>query len=216
MMKKDALSDLISGYPAAAVPPDSYQKKIVHEGGGCPLEATFSREQIERRVSFFRELNERRKLLAPEREVDPATAAIPDKELVEYRLALYGWEHTTTVRVYMRETVTKIAAQLFHPPYSVSVDNVNHLLANGEKDRDHGHVLVTVKATMAEIRALLEYIKPGSSYFVYDGERAKYVPGNTGDSEFIITKTDDAVQPAVFWRRSQSFVARIIEDRGAG
>jgi hypothetical protein len=175
-------------------PPRGYTKKIVNPGGGCPLVETYTREQVGRRIAFYRELNRRRDGLP--RESPPA----------EKRLALYGWADTTTVRVYMRETVLKISQELFRPGSSVTVENVHD-----HDDKERGYVLVSVRATETEILSLLEYIRPGAGYYVYDGEKSKYVAGNTAASEFIIAKTDDPIQPARFWRRSQSFIAAMEE-----
>ncbi|HLC64729.1 MAG TPA: hypothetical protein VJI46_01240 [Candidatus Nanoarchaeia archaeon] len=182
-------------------PPVGYQKKLVHENESCPLSETFSRGQIERRIAFYEELNRKRE-------------GIPrEKRLVERVFALYGWEDTTTVRVYMRETVSRIALQLFFSDFSIFVDNVNRKIPDGSTDKDYGHVVVRVRATNREIEEILDYIKPGSSYYVYDGEKSKYVKGNTSASEFIVTKTDGPQQPRKFWRRNQSFISRIEELR---
>lgn len=178
-------------------PPPGYRKKLVKPGEGCPLADTFTREQVEKRVAFHRELNARREHL-------------PDRGMpVRGLFNLYGWEDTTTVRVYMRETVSRIAAQLFRSRYQVSVRNVNRLDRDGDIDKDHGYVQVFVEAFGEEIEALLEYMTPGATYYVYDGEKHKYVPGNTGASEFIITRPDDPLQPGCFWRRSQSFISAL-------
>jgi hypothetical protein len=189
-------------------PPPGYRKKLVNRGGGCPLTDTFTREQVEARVAFFRELNAGRDGL-------PARGST-----VRRLFNLYGWEDTTTVRVYMRETVSRIAAQLFRSDYRVSVRNVNRGDGEGNLDKDHGHVQVYVEAFEEEIKALLEYIKPGSSYYVYDGEKHKYVPGDTEASAFIITRPEDSRQPRCFWRRSQSFVSALeavpLDGGGAG
>lgn len=182
-----------------AFPPADYIKKIVNKNGSCPLSETFTREQIERRIAFYQELNQRREQLPKE------------KELVQRKYALYGWKDTTTVRVYMRETVSRIVNELFYSHYSLSVDNIYSLREDGEKDKDHGYVVISIRATMPEIKTLLDYIKPGSSYYVYDGEESKYVPGKTWESEFMITKIKDTRQPAKFWRRSQSFIAGVEE-----
>ena len=180
-----------------AVPPPGYVKKIVNPGHDFPLSATFYPEQIEKRISFYRELN-----LQRERIVRRDT-------FIETRFALYGWDDTTTVRVYMRETVSKITAELFFSDYTLEVSNVLWKGADGRVDKDHGYVVITVRATEPEIDALAAYIHPGASYYVYDGEEAKYVAGDTASSEFIIVKPDEAVQPSRFWRRSQSFIARV-------
>ena len=179
--------------------PADYKKKIVNSGPGYPLSETFTATQISKRISFYPELNEKRKHLKRSR------------ELMEKRFALYGWENTTTVRVYMRETVSRIAAELFYSDYALSVANVHSEGRDGIVDRNHGHVVVTLRATHPEIDALLEYLSEGASYFVYDGERSKYVAGNTEASEFIIVKSDETLQPETFWRRSQSYIMRIEE-----
>ncbi|MBI4439746.1 hypothetical protein HY638_02130 [Candidatus Woesearchaeota archaeon] len=189
--------DYLAGIESS--PPVGYQKKLVYEYQSCPLSETFSHEQIERRIAFYEELNKKREGIPKE------------KRLVERVFALYGWEDTTTVRVYMRETVSRMASQLFSSEFSISVDNVNRKGPDGQTDKDIGHVVVSVRATNPEIEALLDYIKPGSSYYVYDGEKSKYVKGNTSASEFIVTKTDDSQQPRKFWRRNQSFISRIEE-----
>ena len=88
-----------------------YQKKIVNRGPGCPLLDTYTAVQIAKRI-FCLELNEKREQL------------IRSGELATKRLALYGCDSTTTVRVYMRETVSRIAAELFYSDYSFSVENV--------------------------------------------------------------------------------------------
>ena len=188
------LSGVLRPRSAPLEPPRGYTKKIIKSGGGFPLIETFTREQVDRRIAFYLELNRKRDGLPRVR------------PLAEKRLALYGWADTTTVRVYMRETVLKISQELFWSSSTVSVENVHE----GE-DKDRGHVLVSVRATEAEILSLVEYIRPGAGYYVYDGEEAKYVAGNTTASEFIITKTDDPLQPARFWRRSQSFIAAMEE-----
>lgn len=174
-----------------------YQKKL-HGTKEAPLTKTFTSEQVKRRVAFYKELNERRDKI---RETSG---------LVEKKYALYGMEDTTTVKVYMRETASRIAAELFRSDFSISVENVNRVVS-GEVDKDHGHVVLTVKATIPEIEALLDYLKPGSSYYTYEGEESRYVAGETSKSEFIITKVGDVQQPKEFWRRSQSFVERVEE-----
>jgi hypothetical protein len=179
--------------------PADYQKKIVNSGPGCALSETFTSTQISKRISFYPELNEKRKHLKRNR------------ELVEKRFALYGWDNTTTVRVYMRETVSRIAAELFYSDYLLVVANVHSEFGDGTVDRNNGHVVVTLRATHPEIEALLEYLREGASYVVYDGERSKYVAGNSEASEFIIVKPDEALQPKRFWRRSQSYIKRIEE-----
>jgi hypothetical protein len=181
-----------------------YHKKVVNSGPGCPLSETFTSTQIAKRISFYPELNEKRKHI------------IRNSELVEKRFALYGWEDTTTVRVYMRETVSRIAAELFYSDYLLSVANVYSKSRDGTVDRNHGHVVVTLRATQPEIDTLMEYLREGASYFVYDGERSKYVAGNTEASEFIIVKPDETVQPKTFWRRSQSYIMRVEELGGGG
>jgi hypothetical protein len=184
------------GYPLK--PPERYEKKVLNPGGCRPLAETYTREQVDRRIAFYRELNGKRETIP--------RGGRP----VEKRLALYGWEDTTTVRVYMRETVSKIAQELFWTPEAVSASNVYTA-----KDTDHGYVLVCVRATEAEILSLAEYVRPGAGYFVYDGEEGKYVEGNTSASEFIIVKPDDPIQPVGFWRRSWSFIAAM-EEVGGG
>ncbi len=196
-MGKREWYELISLCEPKLAPPATYKKKLM--GEDCPLSETFSEEQIRRRVAFYRELNE-------QRDTFPRTAGEVEREF-----ALYGWDHTTTVRVYMRETVTRIAAELFYSDYDLVVENVNFRKKNGERDKDHGCVLFHVRAQESEIRALCEYIRPGSSYYVYDGEEKKYLPGNTALSEFIITKPEDPLQPKRFWRRSQSFISEVVE-----
>jgi hypothetical protein len=176
-------------------PPESYVKKVRNPGGDCPLVETYTREQVERRIAFYRELNRKR---------DELPRGGPP---VEKRLALYGWEDTTTLRVYMRETVMKITGELFRSSLGVSVENVH-------ADKDHGYVLVSVRATAAEILSLVEYIRPGAGFFVYDGEASKYAAGNTAASEFIIAKVEDPVQPTRYWRRSRSFIAAMEEVPG--
>ena len=182
-----------------ATPPSNYIKKIINTEDSYPLSKTFTREQINRRIAFFKELNMIRIKLARE------------KKTYEKKFALYGWKDTSTVRVYMRETVSRIAKELFFSEYFISVNNIYISRSGGKKDKDTGYVTVIIKAELSEIEALLNYIKPGSSYYVYDGESSKYIPGNTEDSEFIITRTEDPEQPQKFWRRSQSFIERIEE-----
>jgi hypothetical protein len=196
-MGKREWHELITLCEPRLAPPASYKKKL--RGEDCPLSETFSEEQIRRRVSFYSELNERRDKI-------PRKAQVVEREFV-----LYGWNHTTTVRVYMRETVSRIAAELFFSDYDLVVENMNFRKKNGERDKDHGCVLFHIRARESEIRALCEYIRPGSSYYVYDGEEKKYLPGNTALSEFIITKPEDPCQPKRFWRRSQSFVSDVVE-----
>ncbi|UCB45746.1 MAG: hypothetical protein JSV25_16330 [Spirochaetota bacterium] len=183
----------------SSYPPQGYKKKIVHPNGSCPLSHSFTQEQIERRISFYEELNETR---------DKSPHAT---EQIEKQFAIYGWKDTTTIRVYMRETIEKIANELFISDYSICVRNVHPEKNNVEIDRDHGHVHFIIRATVAEIEALLKYIKPGASYFVYDGEQSKYVAGDTSASEFIITKPSEQNQPERYFRRSQSFISRIEE-----
>jgi hypothetical protein len=180
------------------LPPD-YRKKIINSGPGRSLSETFTVTQVSKRISFYPELNEKRKHLKRSR------------EFVVKRFALYGWENTTTVRVYMRETVSRIAAELFFSDYSLSVTNVHSEGRDGTVDRKHGHVVVNLRATQPEIDALMEYLREGASYFVYDGERSKYVAGNTEASEFIIVKPDEVLQPKTYWRRSQSYIMQIEE-----
>jgi hypothetical protein len=181
------------------VPPAGYTKKIVNPESDCPLAVTFTEEQIEKRVAFYRELNDLRKML-PKHDFP-----------VEKMLSLHGWKRTTTVRVYMRETISRIAVQLFHSDYSLLVENVNDLDGEGRIDKDHGYVVLSVRATISEMNALFRYIRPGACYCVYDGEKTKYIPGDTAASEFIITRAQDPLQPERFWRRSQSFISRIEE-----
>ena len=182
-----------------AIPPPDYIKKIVNTGDSCPLSETYTREQINRRIAFYEELNRVRDQLPRE------------KNSAQKKFALYGWRNISTIRVYMREKVSRMAKELFFSDYSISVKNVYITMSAGNTDKDRGYVVVVLKATIAEIEALMNYIKPGSSYFVYDGEFSKYVPGKTEDSEFIITKVKDQKQPKKFWRRSQSFIAGIKE-----
>ncbi|MBI5061080.1 MAG: hypothetical protein HZB67_02100 [Candidatus Aenigmarchaeota archaeon] len=177
-----------------ARPPQNYEKKIFGRCD-CPLTETYTPEQVRRKIAFYQELNEKRNSLEE---------AAP----IEKKFALYGWDDTTTVRVYMREAISKIAAELLMSNYTLSVENINRKTSDGKVDKDHGYVTVSIKAAPDEISALLEYIKPGSSYYVYDGEESKYIEGNTAESEFIIVKIDDPKQPKNFWRRNQSFVAR--------
>jgi hypothetical protein len=177
-----------------ALPPKGYVKKIVHPGQGCPLAETFSDVQVQKRISFYEELNRKRDRLKR------------DGKRRCKRFVLYGRDDTTTVRVYMRETVQRIAAELFYSDYVLEVTNVYRTGREGKEDRGHGYVVVTVEATEGEIEALEEYIHPGASYFVYDGEESKYTKGDTAASEFIIVKPDEPVQPARFWRRNQSFI----------
>ena len=181
--------------------PPGYKKKIVNPKASCSLSATFSAVQIAKRISFYPELNEKRNQL------------IRSRDLVTKRFALHGCDGTTTVRVYMRETVSRIAAELFYSDYSLSVENVYSEGVDGTLDRNHGYVVVTLRATRTEIDALLEYVGEGASYYVYDGEQSKYVTANTEASEFIIVKPDETVQPETYWRRSQSFIMNV-EDLG--
>ena len=178
-------------------PPKGYQKKIVNPASDCPLTETFTPLQVAKRISFYRELNEKRKRV------------VRSNELVWKRFALYGWEDTTTLRVYMRETVSRIAAELFYSDYALTVKNVYSSSKNRKIDRDHGHVLVTLKATKYEIAALMHYLKAGTSYYVYDGEQSRYVAGNTDATEFIIVKPEETIQPKKYWRRSQSYIMRV-------
>jgi hypothetical protein len=179
--------------------PHDYMKKLVNENGDCPLEKTFSKEQIKRRVAFYEELNSKR-------------AKLPRRDrTVERKFAVYGWKDTTTVRVYMRETIENIADQLFFSDFRISTRNIHPEKREGEVDKDRGHVEVTVRATEHEVESLLEYIKPGASYFVYDPERSKYIAGDTRRSLFVITKPDHRLQPESFWRRSWSFIFRLEE-----
>ena len=194
--------------------PQGYQKKIVNSGPGRPLTETFTAEQVAKRISFFHELNKKREALKRSGSFETR------------RYALYGFDNTTTVRVYMRETVSRIAAELFFSDYALTVENVyarcrggsrarvthGRAMRNpGVRDPNYGHVQVTVSATRAEIEALMEYLKEGSSYYVYDGQRVRYVAGNTAASEFIIVKPDEILQPVSFWRRSQSYIYRVEE-----
>jgi hypothetical protein len=181
------------------VPPAGYIKKIVNPESDCPLTVTFTEEQIEKRVAFYRELNDLRTKLPKH--------APP----VQKTLALHGWKRTTTVRVYMRETISRIASQLCNSDYSILVENVNDLDGEGRIDKDHGFMVLSVRATVPDLTALFTYIRPGASYYVYDGERSKYIPGDTAASEFIVTRPEDPLQPLRFWRRSQSFISRIEE-----
>lgn len=183
-------------------PPELYVKKTINEQGDCPLSETFTKKQVGSRVAFYRELNEKREKL-------PRHGTFTQRQF-----AVYGWKDTTTVRVYMRETVESIAAQLFFSNYDISADNVYLKKENGEIDKDHGHVVFTVRATEQEIEALLEYLCPGASYLVYDGERSKYIAGDTKRSEFVITKPEDKQHPKRFWRRSQSFIGQMEELKG--
>jgi hypothetical protein len=160
-------------------PPPGYRKKVINQGEGCPLTDTFTTKQVETRVAFYRELNIRRQNLSKGGETDRRV------------YNLYGWEDTTTVRVYMRETVSRIAAQLLTSAYQIEVHNINHVDRNEDVDKDHGYVQVYVRALRQEIDALGDYIYPGASYYVYDGEKRAYVPGNTRASAFIITKPND-------------------------
>jgi hypothetical protein len=179
--------------------PVGYRKKIVNNDDDWPLSRTFTLKQIEKRIAFYQELNKKRNLLSK------------NSQPIEKKFALFGWNNSTTVRVYMRETVSKIAMELFSSDYVLSVCNINTMRDNGTIDKDRGYVLVTVKATKPEIKALLDYIKPGKTYYVYDGEEKKYIPGNTEKSEFIITKPEDPRQPKRYWRRSQSFIFDVRE-----
>jgi hypothetical protein len=216
-------------------PPADYIKKIVNPDGSCPLTETFTPEQVEKRIAFYAELNQKRRRLeriasggAERDRADRQTggdldgfASIPaegqdcpgpkeGREVpaddifrpVHRHFLLLGWEDTTTVRGYMRETVSKIIENLFFSRYELKVENV-------KTDKDHGHVEVQCRASALELKALAEYIRPGASYFVYDGEESKYVPGDTGASEFIIARPDAPLQPEKFWRRSRSFIAGI-------
>lgn len=192
------MEEIIEELKVEARPPAGYEKKRLVPGGDFPLVKFFTPEQVRRKIAFYEELNEKREGIQKSGKV------------IEISLALHGWEDTTTVRVYMRETVMKIAAELFWSDYNISVQNVNKHKDDGRLDKDHGYVLLRVKATEPEIIALFEYIRPGASYYVYDGEESKYVPGKTEESEFIITKIDDPHQPPGYWRRSQSFISRIV------
>ncbi len=196
-MEKRAQHDIVSICKPRLVPPATYQKKLFREE--CPLAETFSKEQIRKRISFYSELNQHRERISRN---------TPE---VEKAFVLCGWDHTTTVRVYMRETVSRIAVELFFSDYDLYIENVNFRKKNGERDKDHGCVTVQVHARESEISALREYIRPGSSYYVYDGEEKKYCPGYTEKSEFIITKPEDPLQPERFWRRSQSFISNVVE-----
>jgi hypothetical protein len=178
-------------------PPKGYCKKIINPASDCPLTETFTPLQIAKRISFYRELNEKGKQL------------VRGDELLWKRFALHGWEDTTTVRVYMRETVSRIAAELFYSDYALTVENVYSSFDDGKIDRDHGHVVVTLKATRYEIDALMHYLKAGTSYYVYDGEQSRYVTGKTDASEFIIVKPVETIQPERYWRRSQSYIMRV-------
>lgn len=184
------------------IPSKHYQKKILNESDSTPLTETFSKTQVSKRIAFYKELNEHKGLVAK--------LSLSEPNMIEKKLFLSGHKDTTTVRVYMRETVSRIAAELFSSKYTISVENINHT-KEGEVDKNHGHVIVLVKATKPEIEALLSYIKPGASFYVYDGEKSKYIPGNTGVSEFIITKANNSKQPQKYWRRSQSFIAKVEE-----
>jgi len=189
--------DILSICKPRLAPPMTYKKKLF--GEDCSLAETFSEEQIRRRISFYRELNHRRERIsrnAPE---------------VEKAFVLCGWDHTTTVRVYMRETVSRIAAELFFSDYDLVIENVNFRKKNGERDKNHGCVAVRVHARESEVSSLREYLHPGASYYVYDGEEKKYRPGDTEKSEFIITKPEDPLQPKRYWRRSQSFISDVVE-----
>ncbi|HUT65803.1 MAG TPA: hypothetical protein VMZ05_06605 [Spirochaetota bacterium] len=189
----------MNGNSKAVELPHDYMMKLVNENGDCPLEKTFSKEQIERRVAFYEELNSKR-------------AKLPrHNRTVERKFAVYGWKDTTTVRVYMRETIEKIADQLFFSDFRIITRNIHPENPNGEADKDRGHVEVTVRATEHEIETLLEYIKPGASYYVYDGERSKYLAGDTRRSLFVITKPGHRLQPESSWRRSRSFIYRVEE-----
>jgi hypothetical protein len=183
-------------------PPDDYMKKTINEQGDCPLSETFTKEQVGSRIAFYRELNKKREKL-------PRYGVFTRR-----RFALYGWNNTTTVRVYMRETVENIAAQLFFSDFDISTENVYLKKENGSVDKDRGYVVFNVRATEQEIKALLEYIRPGASYLVYDGERSKYIAGDTKQSEFVITKPEGRQHPERFWRRSQSFIGRVEELKG--
>jgi hypothetical protein len=198
-MKDHFFEDVLGLRGEEKEPGQDYRKKVLNPGCDCPLTETFTHQQVERRIAFYKELNRKRESLPRE------------QELIEKKFALYGWKDTTTVRVYLRETVSKIAAELFYSSYSIAVENVHFKSKNGKIDKDHGYVVAWVRATVTELKALFEYIKPSATFFVYDGEESKYVPGDTATSEFIITKPEDPVQPKKFWRRSQSFIFRIEE-----
>jgi hypothetical protein len=185
-----------------AVPPEDYVKKVLHPSQGCQLTETFSELQVQKRISFYEELNRRREEIRR------------DGAPMRRRLSLYGWDDTTTVRVYMRETVQKIAAELFFSDYHLEVSNVYRTDRKGREDRDHGYVEVAIRATAGEIDALRVYIHAGASYFVYDGEESKYRRGDTAASEFIIVKPEESVQPPHFWRRSRSFISLMKEEGG--
>jgi hypothetical protein len=189
---------------AEIFPPKGYIKKIINPGGDCPLSQTFSQDQVKRRIAFYQELNIQKKLLKRK------------TGIVHKKYALIGWKDTTTVHVYMRETVSKIVQELFFSEYVLSVENVSIKRENGALDKERGYVSLSLSATEPEIEALLRYIIPGASFFVYDGEKLKYVAGNTAKSEFIITKLEDPQQPERFWRRSQSFIYRVLEVEESG
>jgi hypothetical protein len=207
-----------------AVPPPDYRKKIQRDGDDAPLSDTFTDEQLRRRVAFYEELRAQRERLR--RRLDgrhgdsssehsaPAKGTVSPAATpasLHRRLALLGHRETTTVRVYMRETVMRLAAELFPYRYALEVRNVRPRSADGSEDKDHGYVLVDVTATEEEIDALLAYLRPGSMYHVYDGERRKYVKGDTEASEFVITRPEDRQQPQHYWRRSTSFIAAVAE-----
>ncbi|MFC1769184.1 hypothetical protein ACFLZX_05460 [Nanoarchaeota archaeon] len=192
-MEDKHIDEIIKG----EVEPINYQKKLVNPGMDCPLSETFSEDQMEKRIAFYRDLNEMRETL--ERE---------DK-LIQRKFILYGWQDTSTVKVFLRETISRICEELFYSNYELSLDNINAKNEDGSKDKDHGHVILTVKATNPEIKALLGYIKPGSSFYVYNGEESKYVKGDTDATELIITRAEDKLQPQKFWRRSQSYIYRV-------
>ncbi len=207
-------------------PPRSYKKKIINPGGDCPLSAAFSLEQVEKKIAFYEKLNRQREEITGQgnqRMSGPAayrssagfgsgrgySSGSPEPvpngfRTLKKQLLLLGWEDTTTVRVYMRETVMKIIENLFFSDYELDVRNV-------KTDKDHGRVEIICTAADREFDALGKYIYPGASYYVYDGEESKYVPGDTAASEFIITRPVDPLQPENFWRRSQSFIAGIVE-----
>jgi hypothetical protein len=79
-----------------SLPRRGYRKKLIDPGGSFPLQRTYTGEQLRRRLSFYEELQRRREELPRD---TPRQCRCFD---------LLGWQDTTTVRVYLRETVARI------------------------------------------------------------------------------------------------------------
>jgi hypothetical protein len=212
-MDGESIEEQARAVSERAVPPPDYRKKIQRDGDDAPLSDTFTDEQLRRRIAFSEELRAERERLRSRLDGghDDSSSEVSPRAPVHRRFALLGHRETTTVRVYMRETVMRLAAELFPYRYALEVRNVRPRHADGSEDKDHGYVLVDVTATEEEIGALLANLRPGSMYHVYDGERSKYVKGDTEASEFIITRPEDRQQPQHYWRRSTSFIAAVAE-----